>query len=419
MRSKCILCLLIFLLLWTVALPVSAAETSGVCGADVDAWLDSDPANEGGNLWWNFDVATGTLTISGRGVMFSDKSTSRWVDWQEQITRVVVEEGCYTIAKGAFYGCQNLTSVTLPSTVRAINESAFYGCKGLKEIQLPEALQEVGEHAFRESGLRQIEIPPKVKNIGIHAFRDCVSLEKITFLGLPPSLATGVFSGITASVYYPENPNWTAVKGKLLGGEITWVEVPCPGHQPEILPAQEATCSQIGLTAGVRCSLCFATLTPQEQLPMEAHNFGLWVVAEAPPQWGNGLARRCCTVCGVAQTKEISSTTVLNPVVPTVMETPITPPTAEAPVTPPTTQALSATDTPEVSADTEEITTSTQVQTAPIVPTSADPQADVSVQEDSVFQWWVIMLIAGVILLGGGLTAMILFRGGISVFKKK
>ena len=419
MRRKCILCLWILLLLWAITLPASAIETSGTCGMDADAWLDDDPATEGGYLLWNFDTATGTLTISGRGIMNFHGSAQPWTDWQNQITRVVIEEGCYAIAGRAFQGCQNLSSVTLPSTVRGINEYAFYGCKALKEIQLPEALQIIDQGAFAESGIQQIEIPKNVSTIGMNAFRDCVSLKSVTFRGSPPSLVSGVFSNVTASVYYMENPDWIFVARKYSGGGLTWISVPCPGHKPEILPAKKATCTQTGLTAGMRCSLCFTTLTPQEQLPMEPHKFGPWEETVAPSQWGNGLARRCCTVCDFIQTKEIPSTTVLNPVVPPATEMPTTPPTTEVPVAPLETDTTSPTDTPEVSAGTEETTAPTQVQTEPTVSIPPETQADEIEQADSASRWWIMVLIAGVVLLGGGLTVVILFRGGITVFRKK
>ena len=433
MRSKCVLFLFIFMMLWAIILPASAAETSGVCGADVG----TDPATEDVNLLWNFDVATGTLTISGKGYMSYPDVAPPWGDWRDQITQVVVEGECYNIAQCAFTDCQNLTSVTLPDTVLSINKFAFSGCKGLEEIQLPEALKEIDQQAFRDSGISQIEIPKNVTNIGAHAFMDCTSLKRITFLGPPPSFGFAVFNGVTASVYHPENPDWVAVKGQHLSSNITWVTIPCPGHQPESLPAQEATCTQIGLTAGVRCSLCFTILTPQKQLPMTAHNFGPWVETVAPPQWGNGLAKRCCTVCNFAQTKAISSTTVLNPVIPPVTEAPITPPATETPVTPPateipvtppvmetpvsppTTDASAVTDASEASTDSEKTTAPTQAQIIPTVSKPTDSQVDEPVQKDTAIRWWVVMLITGIILLGGSFTVMILFRGGITVFKKK
>lgn len=420
MKTNLLLGILIVLLLCIIASPVYAAETSGICGSDVDAWLDDDPATTGGDLLWNFEEASGTLTISGKGTMFWSGSAP-WDSWKAQITRVVVEEGCKAIAVSAFSNCPNLTSVTLPDSLRYLNDWAFAKCKNLKQIQLPEGLLEIKQYAFRESGIQQITVPKKVTHVGTHAFMDCNDLESITFLGPPPSFGTGVFNGVTVSIYHPENPDWLAVKGTVTAGKLTWVAVPCPGHQPETLPAQEATCTQTGLTAGSRCSLCFAVLTPQEQLPKTPHSFGPWVETSAPSQWSNGLAKRYCTICNFSQSKAITSTSVLNPEIPPVTETPVTPPATEAPP---------ATDAPEASTGTEETTAPTQAappptQAAP-APTQAaptpleptNPNVTEPDQEEPGPHWWVVVLIAGVVLLGAGITGMILIRGGKTVFKK-
>lgn len=281
MKYKIALSLLTIALLLAISFPVSATETSGICGADIEAALDNDPNTIREDLLWNYGEASGTLTISGKGIMFWDGSAP-WKPWKEQITRVVVEEGCKAIGEAAFSDHPNLTSVTLPNSVKYLNDWAFSKCKNLKKIQLPEGLLEIKQYAFRESGIQQITVPKKVTNVGTHAFMDCNNLESVTFLGPPPSFGTGIFSGSSVTVYHPENPDWIAARGPM--GGCSCVAVTCPGHQPEILPVKPATCTKTGLTAGSRCSICFTELTPQEVLPILLHSFGPWVETSAPSQ---------------------------------------------------------------------------------------------------------------------------------------
>jgi len=40
-----------------------------------------------------------------------------------------------SIGKSAFYGCESLTSVTIPNSVTSIRELAFRDCKNLSEVR--------------------------------------------------------------------------------------------------------------------------------------------------------------------------------------------------------------------------------------------------------------------------------------------
>lgn len=56
------------------------------------------------------------------------------------------------ISGGAFYGCRQLRSITLPDSVTEIEERAFEGCTGLKTINL-DNVQIIGDQAFYRAGL--------------------------------------------------------------------------------------------------------------------------------------------------------------------------------------------------------------------------------------------------------------------------
>ena len=52
------------------------------------------------------------------------------------------------IGSEAFYGCVNLTSVTLPSTIVNIGYHSFANCHILEYIELPEGMQQINSNAF-------------------------------------------------------------------------------------------------------------------------------------------------------------------------------------------------------------------------------------------------------------------------------
>ena len=115
----------------------------------------------GENLTWEFDAATGTLTVSGNGTM-TNWSASSEAPWRRcLIKKVVIEEGVTNIGDYAF--CNNggmIESIGLPESITSIGEAAFIGCSRVQSVVLPKA----------------------VASIGARAFFDCAELEKITIL---------------------------------------------------------------------------------------------------------------------------------------------------------------------------------------------------------------------------------------------
>ena len=84
------------------------------------------------------------------------------------------------IGSEAFYECDLIEKVTLPSSVNVIGEAAFMKCKNLKSINIPDGVTEICERTFIDCiSLRTIDIPNSVTEIGGRAFMDC-AIESIT-----------------------------------------------------------------------------------------------------------------------------------------------------------------------------------------------------------------------------------------------
>jgi len=97
------------------------------------------------------------------------------------------------IGDGVFWGCTNLSLITLPNNLICIGQSAFYDCSGLTSITLPNNLTSIGAGAFRScSSLTSITIPKNVTFIGNNAFAYCSSLQTVNFNAINCTMTNGL-----------------------------------------------------------------------------------------------------------------------------------------------------------------------------------------------------------------------------------
>ena len=122
------------------------------------------------------------------------------------LTSVTIPNNVTSISDDAFGYCSGLTSVTIPNSVTSIGCYAFVGCTNLTSMTLPSSVTSIGEHAFRDcAGLKSVTIPSSVTSIDVNAFRDCSGLESVTIQDGVTSIGWYAFYGCSslASVTIP------------------------------------------------------------------------------------------------------------------------------------------------------------------------------------------------------------------------
>ena len=159
-------------------------------------------------ITWTLD-SSGTLTLSGSGAMsdiesgYADGTGYCPVDWTDEdkyehmkwhynyknsIKKIVVEDGITRIGQYAFYGCNNVTSISIPSGVE-VGAYAFASCTSLTSASIPDSVTFVGLswningtcYAFKDcTQLKTLVIGKNVNLSTQAAFMDCTSLSDLT-----------------------------------------------------------------------------------------------------------------------------------------------------------------------------------------------------------------------------------------------
>ncbi|MBR1666901.1 MAG: leucine-rich repeat protein [Bacteroidaceae bacterium] len=163
----------------TIQLPKSLTATEGLvfdgCGGLADGKLIVDDLAWWCSVNWGGPYST---PLSQAKHLYSDEDT--------EITSLVIPEGVTNIPGYAFYRCEGIASVSLPSTLKSIGESAFT-YTGLTSVDIPVGITEIEEYAFANCGsLTTVTIPEGMTKIGFSAFAKTA----LTSLTLPSTITS-------------------------------------------------------------------------------------------------------------------------------------------------------------------------------------------------------------------------------------
>ena len=113
-----------------------------------------------------------------------------------------VKEGTRIICDWAFYFCDSLSEIVIPSSVTRIGYRAFSSCRSLSEIVIPSSVTSIGDSAFLCcDSLSEIVIPSSVTSIGDNAFYGCYSLSEIVI----PFSVTSIGDSAFYNCKFPDN----------------------------------------------------------------------------------------------------------------------------------------------------------------------------------------------------------------------
>ena len=188
--------LLAFMVLLTVLCMTFPAFADGTTGKITGSC--------GKNLTYEYDPSLKTLTISGTGKMadYDKDITNLGVipEWRKSgiennLEKVVIEDGVESVGDYAFYWCKNITNVTIPNSIKNINDYAFYSCKALTSITIPDGVTSIGKNAFAYCNeIKEITIPKSAICIGEMSFYGCENLKSVAIQDGVKTIGDSAFS---------------------------------------------------------------------------------------------------------------------------------------------------------------------------------------------------------------------------------
>ena len=162
---------------------------------------------------------------------------------QGKMTSINIGNSVTSIGNYAFYDCGDGSgevemTLTLSDNLTTIGENAFFSCEALKSLTLPSSLKLIGGSAFSIASIASIVIPESIDSIGESAFENCKKLTSIRIedSDKPLRMREGYYRpfhycGAAKTVYLGRNliltedgtPFETAVTSVEIGDKVTTI----------------------------------------------------------------------------------------------------------------------------------------------------------------------------------------------------
>lgn len=200
-----------------VVIMLTVAPLSGFVGLDLPSLLDfkAEAFYQTGYYYYTVSEANGWVIIADCDTDISGDVT---------IPSTIAGYPVVGIADRAFYACQRLTSITIPSTVTSIGNEAFGACYRLASITIPDSVTSIGYQAFAKCiALTSITIPNKVTSIGNSTFYQCTNLTSVTIPDSVTSMGYSVFDSCSSLEYVHIPASVTEIGSNILYNTTAYI----------------------------------------------------------------------------------------------------------------------------------------------------------------------------------------------------
>ncbi len=142
------------------------------------------------SVYYTLDGATKTAEIAVQ----STSTAVGEVVINDSVTYEGVNYAVSKMADGAFAECNQLTSITLPQTLRNLGQYAFLRCTNLTSCIIPDStITEIPFEAFWKAGLIEFRVPEGVTYIEQRSFEQMPNLQRVHLANSVQSVSSWAF----------------------------------------------------------------------------------------------------------------------------------------------------------------------------------------------------------------------------------
>lgn len=144
------------------------------------------------------------------------------------ITEIFIPDSVKTIGESCFENC-GFTKFDVPGNITAIEDNAFKGCSKLTDINIPHSVTKIDDGAFSDCiSLKSFDIPNGITSIARRVFMNCKKLSKIIIPQGVTSIFNYAFSNCTnlVSVTLPDGLKYIDNETFNFCSSISNIEIP-------------------------------------------------------------------------------------------------------------------------------------------------------------------------------------------------
>lgn len=173
-------------------------STNTVTGSSLTTQIRTNHTySSAGSYTITISVSSGSFAFFGTGTYFllsKNSSTGNLNRVYAGAVKAVRIGNNASIGNYAFYLCDQMSTITIPSSVSSIGSQAFAYCYALSLVILPSAMTSIGTYAFYYI-YGQVVLPAGITSIGTYAFQNAVPLSSVTIPSDLTSIGTNAFYG--------------------------------------------------------------------------------------------------------------------------------------------------------------------------------------------------------------------------------